>query len=440
MSTSATPAPDQLPVETTATTTATPDATNPLTFEERQHARNLGIAYIVLAGISAIVLTGHGGTATFNLDGDRSFGLPAQPLAWFVAASLAVVAGVQLWRGFGKWTNVVLALSSVLIFMSFLAWAAAGREFSFIGMLASAVTFSTPLVFGACAGIMCERSGVVNIAIEGLLLNGAFTSAFVGSLASGWPGMGPKSGFWIGVVAAMITSAMFAWLLAWLAIRFKVDQVIVGFFINFFVLGLTSFLSSRVLTENPDYNDTPTLAAWNVPLLERIPVLGQILFQQTVFVYGAYVLVAVFTWFLFRSKWGLRTRAVGEHPRAADTLGVNVLRLRYRNVILAGAIAGFGGSWWTATLGRFNENITNGRGFIALAVVIVGRWHPVGALCAALLFGLFDSVADKLSLLNTGLPSEFIKMTPYLMTIVVVAGFVGRSRGPKAAGQPYESQ
>jgi general nucleoside transport system permease protein len=421
-------------------TESTGSTATPLTFEERRHARNIGIAYLVLAGLTAIFLTRHSGTATFNLDAGRSFGLPAQPLAWFVASSLAVVAGVQLWRGFGKWTNTVLAMASLLIFMSFLAWAAAGRQFSFIGMLASAVTFSTPLIFGACAGIMCERSGIVNIAIEGLLLNGAFTSALVGSVASGWPGMGPKSGFWIGVLAAMITSALFAWLLAWLAIRFKVDQVIVGFFINFFVLGLTSFLSSRVLTENPDYNDTPTLGAWKIPLLERIPVLGQILFRQTVFVYGAYVLVVVFTWFLFRTKWGLRTRAVGEHPRAADTLGVNVLRLRYRNVIMAGAIAGFGGSWWTATLGRFNENITNGRGFIALAVVIVGRWHPVGALSAALLFGLFDSVADKLSLLNTGIPSEFIKMTPYLMTIVVVAGFVGRSRGPKAAGQPYESQ
>jgi ABC-type uncharacterized transport system permease subunit len=355
VSTSTPSSPEQVPVETTATTTATPDgaAITPMTFEEKRHARNLGIAYLVLAGITAIFLTGHSGTATFNLDAGRSFGLPAQPLAWFVAASLAVVAGVQLWRGYGKWTNVVLAMSSLLVFMSFLAWAAAGRDFSFIGMLASAVTFSTPLIFGACAGIMCERSGVVNIAIEGLLLNGAFTSAFVGSLASGWPGLGPKSGFWIGVLAAMITSALFAWLLAWLAIRFKVDQVIVGFFINFFVLGLTSFLSSRVLTENPDYNDTPTLGAWKIPLLERIPVLGQILFRQTVFVYGAYALVVVFTWFLFRSKWGLRTRAVGEHPRAADTLGINVLRLRYRNVIIAGAIAGFGGSWWTATLGRF---------------------------------------------------------------------------------------
>ena len=401
-----------------------------LSFEDRRHARNLGITYLVLASLAALVLTRHEGIATFNLDAGRSFGLAAQPLAWMAAGSLAVLGGVQLWRGFGRWTNTVLALASITMFMSFLAWAAAGREFSFVGMLASGVTFSTPLIFGACAGIMCERSGVINIAIEGLLLNGAFTAALVGSVTS----------FWTGVLAAMVVSALLAWLLAWLAIRFKVDQVIVGFFINFFVLGLTSFLSSRVMAEHPEYNDVPTLKTWKIPLLERIPVLGQILFRQTVFVYVAYVVVAAFTWMLFRTRWGLRTRAAGEHPKAADTLGINVIRLRYRNVILAGAIAGFGGAWWTATVGRFNENITAGKGFIALAVVIVGRWHPVGALCAALLFGLFDSVADKLSLLNTGLPSEFIKMTPYLMTIVVVCGFVGKSRAPKAAGQPYESQ
>jgi ABC-type uncharacterized transport system permease subunit len=415
---------------TTTIAPITDDTGSTLSFEERRHARNLGISYLVLAAVAAIFLTRHGGLARFNLDAGRSFSLSAQPVGWFAASALAVVAGVQLWRGFGKWTNVILALATVTMFMSFLAWAAAGREFSFVGMLASGVTFSTPLIFGACAGIICERSGVINIAIEGLLLNGAFTSTLVGSL---W-------GFWSGVAAAMIVSALLAWLLAWLAIRFKVDQVIVGFFINFFVLGLTSFLSSRVLTDHPDLNDVTTLRVWKIPLLERIPVIGQIAFRQTVFVYAAYVLVAAFTWFLFRTRWGLRTRAVGEHPKAADTLGVNVLRLRYRNVIIGGAIAGFGGSWWTATVGRFNENITAGKGFIALAVVIVGRWNPVGALCAALLFGLFDSVADKLSLLNTGIPGEFIKMTPYLATIVVVCGFVGRSRGPKAAGQPYESQ
>ena len=401
-----------------------------LTYQQRRQARNLGISYLVLAALALLFLRSHPGIARFKLDGGRSFGISAEPMAWFASISLAVVAGVQLWRGFGRFSNAVLSAACIVMFTSFMAWAAAGHQFSFVGMIASGITFSTPLIVGACAGILCERTGVINIAIEGLMLSGAFTSALIGSLTT----------FWVGVAAAMAMSALLAWLLAWLAIRFKVDQVIVGFFINFFVLGLTSFLSARVLRNNPSYNDVPTLRVWKVPLLHRIPVIGQILFRQTAFVYAAFALVAGFTWMLFRTRWGLRTRAAGEHPRAADTLGVNVLRLRYRNVIIAGAIAGFAGSWFTATVGRFNENITAGKGFIALAVVIVGRWHPVGALGAALLFGLFDSVADKLGILNTGIPSEFVKMTPYLATIVVVCGFVGRSRSPKAAGQPYESQ
>ena len=401
-----------------------------LTFQERRQARNLGISYLVLAAIAMMFLRSHEGVARFKLDGGRSFGISAEPMAWFAAIALAALAGVQLWRGFGRWRNVVLALASVLMFMAFMSWAAAGHQFSFVGMIASGVTFSTPLIVGACAGILCERTGIINIAIEGLMLCGAFTSALVGSVTT----------FWLGVAVAMLASALLALLLAWLAIRFKVDQVIVGFFINFFVLGLTSFLSARLLRNNPGYNDVPTLRIWKVPVLRRIPVLGQVLFSQTAYVYVAFALVAGLTWMLYRTRWGLRTRAAGEHPKAADTLGVNVLQLRYRNVVIAGAIAGFGGSWFTATVGRFNENITAGRGFIALAVVIVGRWHPIGALGAALLFGFFDSVSDKLGILNTGIPSEFVKMTPYIATIVVVCGFVGRSRSPKAAGQPYESQ
>lgn len=411
---------------------AVPDETGaaPLTFQQRRQARNLGVSYLVLGAMALLFLRSHEGIARFKLDGGRSFGISAQPMAWFAAIALAVLAGVQLWRGFGRWSSVVLVLASVMMFMAVMAWAAAGHQFSFVGMIASGVTFSTPLIVGACAGILCERSGVINIAIEGLMLSGAFTSTLVGSITT----------FWVGVLAAMAASALLALLLAWLAIRFKVDQVIIGFFINFFVLGLTSFLSARLLRNNPGYNDVPTLRVWPVPLLHRLPFIGQIFFQQTVFVYAAFALVAGLTWMLYRTRWGLRTRAAGEHPKAADTLGINVLRLRYRNVVIAGAIAGFGGSWFTATVGRFNENITAGKGFIALAVVIVGRWHPIGALGAALLFGLFDSVADKLGILNTGIPSEFVKMTPYLATIVVVCGFVGRSRPPKAAGQPYDSQ
>jgi len=399
-------------------------------FEQRHRARNLGIAYAILAVLTAAIFTQRGGSATFGLDEGRTLGVAAQPVAWLVAGMLAALAGAQLWRGFGRWQNAILAVVTVSFLFSFLAWAAAGRQFAFVGMLQQAVTFSTPLIFGALAGILCERSGVINIAIEGLLLNGAFTATLVGSVTT----------FWLGVGAAMATGALLALLLAWLAIRFKVDQVIVGFFINFFVLGVTSFLDSRILVENQGYNDVDTLRPWRIPLLQDIPVIGDILFEQTVYVYAAFASVAVLAWALFRTRWGLRTRAVGEHPRAADTLGVDVNRQRYRNVVLAGAVAGFGGSWWPATVGKFNENITGGRGFIALAVVIVGRWHPVGALCAALVFGFFSALQDKLSFLRTGIPGEFIDMTPYLATIVVVCGFIGKARAPKAAGQPYESQ
>ncbi|HRD99788.1 MAG TPA: ABC transporter permease, partial [Ilumatobacteraceae bacterium] len=318
----------------------------------------------------------------------------------------------------------------VLFIMSFLAWAAAGGRFAFVGMLAQMVKFATPLVFGALAGILCEKSGVVNIAIEGMLLQGAFTSVLVGSLTA----------FWVGVVAAMVVGALFAWLLAWLAIRFKVDQVIVGFFLNFLILGLTSFLDGRVLSKNPHYNNVTTVRPWNVPLLERIPVIGAIFFRQTIYVYIAYIAVFFLAWAFAKTRWGLRTRAVGEHPKAADTLGVNVNRTRYRNVIMAGALAGFGGSWYIADIGKFRENMVGGRGFIALAVVIIGRWSPIGALAGATTFGFFIALQDKLGILKTGLPSEFVAMLPYIATIVVVAGVGGKSRAPKAAGQPYESQ
>ena len=398
--------------------------------EQIKRARNLGIVYLILAAVTAWRLTSHAGTATFNLSGGRSFGVAAAPLAWIVAASLAVMGGVQLARGLGRWQSAALAAAAIVFIFTLLAWAAAPNSFAFVGMLTQGITYSTPLIFGAMAGIMCERSGIVNIAIEGLLLSGAFTSALVGSVVS----------FWVGVAAAVVVGALFAWFLAWLAIRFKVDQVIVGFFINFFVLGLTSFLGNRILSVDEAYNQVPTLKSLNIPLLHKIPVIGRILFEQTIFVYIAFALVFVLAWAFASTRWGLRTRAIGEHPRAADTLGVNVNRLRYANVIAAGGVAGFGGAWWTANVGRFNENITNGRGFIALAVVIVGRWSPTGALVGALVFGFFDAMESKLSFLKTGIPGEFIQMTPYLATIIVVAGFVGRSRAPRAAGQPYESQ
>jgi simple sugar transport system permease protein len=243
------------------------------------------------------------------------------------------------------------------------------------------------------------------------------------------------------VFVGIATGVALAAVLAVLSIRYKVDQVIVGFAINFFALGITSFISFRVLVPNPELNSLRPVQPIRIPLLADIPFIGEVLFVQTIFVYFTYVAVALTTWALYRTKWGLRTRASGEYPKAAGTLGVRVLRLRYQNLLLAGAVAGIGGAWWPiGTVGRFDQNITGGRGFIALAAVIFGRWHPVGAFTGALVFALAEAVRLKIGNFDTGIPSEFLIMAPYVVTLVVVAGFIGASRAPKAAGQPYDEQ
>jgi simple sugar transport system permease protein len=315
--------------------------------------------------------------------------------------------------------------------MSFLSWATSGESFSLVGMLQDTVSRSVPITLGALAGILCERSGVINIAIEGMLLAGAFTGAVGASLTN----------LWFGTIIAMLTGMLLAWILAVFSIKYRVDQVIVGFAINFFALGITSFLSFRVLVPNPDYNSLVPVKPISVPLLSKIPFIGQILFAQTIFVYFSFAAVALLTWAMYRTRWGLRTRAAGEYPKAAGTLGVDVIKLRYRNLMIAGAVAGIGGAWWPiGTVGRFDQNITGGRGFIALAAVIFGRWHPVGAFSGAIVFALAEAVRLKIGNFDTGIPSEFLLMAPYLVTLVVVAGFVGASRAPKAAGQPYDEQ
>ncbi|MDH3308149.1 MAG: ABC transporter permease, partial [Acidimicrobiia bacterium] len=263
---------------------------------------------------------------------------------------------------------------------------------------------------------------------EGMLLGGAFTGAVVGSVTNKW----------IGTISAVLVGAALAWVLAVLAIKYRVDQIIAGVVINIFVLGLTSFLTSQLLVSSPELNDAPIFSTWKIPLLGDIPFIGPVLFHQSMFVYGTFVLVAAISFGLFRTRWGLRSRAVGEHPKAADTLGIDVYRTRYRNVILGGMIAGFGGAWFTlGSVGRFDENMTGGRGFIGLAAMIFGRWHPVGAFAAALVFGFADSLQQKLAILQTPIPSEFLLMAPFLVTIIVVAGVVGKARPPAADGQPY---
>jgi ABC-type uncharacterized transport system permease subunit len=237
---------------------------------------------------------------------------------------------------------------------------------------------------------------------------------------------------------AIAVGGLFGFLLAALVVTHRVDQIIAGVAINVFVLGLTSYVTSQVLTRYRYLNDAPVFRPIPIPYLSDLPVIGPVLFRQNIFVYGALIMVAIATYYLFHTRHGLRARAVGEHPEAADTLGLNVYRIRYWNVTVAGMVAGFGGAWFTlGSVGRFDEGMTGGRGFIGLAAMIFGRWHPVGALMAALVFGFADSLQQKLAILQTPIPSEFLAMAPYIATIVLVAGLIGRARAPAADGKPY---
>jgi simple sugar transport system permease protein len=354
--------------------------------------------------------------------------LNTRTLAFVVAGILAFLGGIQLRRSSEKRTNIVLSAGLFFFIFAFLAWAAAGKSFSLVGMLRSTVILSVPVTLGALSGIMCERVAIINIGIEGQLLASAFAATILGS----------AFGLWAGVIGALVVGALLGAFLAWLAIRFQVDQIIAGVVINIFALGMTSFLATRVLGEAQDLNSAPQFAAIKIPFLADIPFLGSIFFNHNFFIYLMFFLVIILHLGFFYTRWGLRSRSVGEHPRAADTVGINVFLIRYRNVILGGLIAGLGGAFLSLTqISRFEENMTAGIGFIALAAMIFGRWKPFGALAAGLVFGFARALQQKLGILATPIPSEFLLMTPYLVTMIVVAGVVGRATPPAADGQPY---
>jgi simple sugar transport system permease protein len=374
------------------------------------------------------------GSATFRLSLPRdviqvpNLLVPAAPFIYIVAGILAFFGARQFMRGGARWSSILLGIGLLLVVAAFLVWAADGTSFSLTGVLESTVVRAVPIALGGLAGVLSERVAVVNIGIEGMLLSGAFTGAVVGSLFGGV----------IGIVGAMLVGGLFGFILGALVITYRVDQIIAGVAINLFVLGMTSYVSSQVLTEHRELNNAPVFRAWPIPFLSDIPVIGPVLFQQNVFVYGAFIMVMIATYYLFHTRSGLRARAVGEHPAAADTLGIDVYKVRYVNVTIAGMVAGFGGAWFTlGSVGRFDEGMTGGRGFIGLAAMIFGRWHPVGALLAALVFGFADSLQQKLAILQTPIPSEFLAMAPYIATIILVAGLIGRARPPAADGKPY---
>ncbi len=344
-------------------------------------------------------------------------------------AVLGAVGGLLLIRG-KKSPAAGTAIAGVALMMGFLCWAAAGKFIPLTGMLQGSLLLAVPLVFGSMSGLLCERSGVINIAIEGQLLAGAFASGVVASLT--------HKTTW-GLLVAPLAGALISLLLATFAIKFSVDQVILGFVLNVLVIGLTDFLYKKLLIPyQSTWNSGPSFSHIEIPLLGKLPILGPIFFNQTIIVYLMYLIVSLITYSLFKTKWGLRTRSVGEHPTAADSVGIDVNKLRFRNVLIAGLVSGLGGAYFTiGSVGSFGKEMTAGAGFIALAALIFGKWTPMGAVSAALLFGFADNLQGTLSIIGVSIPSEFMLMIPYVATIIAVSGLVGRVRAPKADGIHY---
>ncbi|WP_394278901.1 ABC transporter permease [Microbacterium sp.] len=358
--------------------------------------------------------------------------LPADGTAWFAVVVMALVTvAAAFFTTRGRRTPLWLtAVFGVVLVIGFLAWASAGATLPVVSLLAGSIALATPLVFGALGGVIGERVGVVNIAIEGQLLAGAFSAAVASSL-TGSP--------WAGLVAAMVAGVLVGLVLSVFAITYYVNQVIVGVVLNVLVIGLTTFLYRQVLVPNSDTLNSPELfRTVSIPLLSEIPIIGPVLFRQSVIVYVMFLAVFLVWYGMYRTRWGLRLRAVGEHPQAADTVGIKVARTRYVNMMLAGAVAGMGGAFYTlVSVPAFNREMTAGAGFIALAAVIFGKWDPLRATLAALLFGFATNLQGILSVIGSPVPSQFMLMLPYLVTIFAVAGVVGRSRPPAASGVPY---
>ena len=348
-------------------------------------------------------------------------------------ALLSLLIGiVQLARGFGKATNALMGLVFLFFIFSFLTWQASDKSLNLAGMLSSAVLLAVPITLGAFTGILCERAGVVNIAIEGMMLMSAMVGALMGSLTNS---------LWLGLLFGVLSSVLLSALHAVLSIRYKIDQIISGTVINIFSAGLTSFLSQKFLQVHQELNNPPMFSRVEIPGLANIPVIGPIFFNTNFFVYLMFILLVVLQVALFSTRWGLRVRSVGEHPKAADTLGINVIRTRYMAVLLGGVLAGLAGAFFTlGSVGRFDEGMTAGKGFIGLAAMIFGNYSPIGALGAGFLFGFADSLGSKLSLLGSTIPSTLMSTAPYLITMIVLAGFIGKGHVPAADGVPYDKE
>jgi ABC-type uncharacterized transport system permease subunit len=408
----------------------------PLT-TERRHVAAATFAVLGLIDIVVFGLLAHAGDAGFALS-QPGLGIaipvvriPAAPACYLLGAVCLGLAVLRVTVPFGRRAKrIAIAVALVCFVLALLCWADAGAiPLNLIVIVQGTWVQAIPLVLGALAGCLCERSGVINIAIEGQLLFGAFSAAIVASAFGG---------IWVGLIAGSLTGGLVGLVLAVFAITFLMDQIILGVVLNVLALGMTNYFFDRLMSTNPNYNVGNTFGAIKIPGLAQIPVIGPIFFDSNIFLYITYAAIIVIQIALFRSRWGLRVRAVGEHPTAADTVGIPVLWTRYRNVILGGLIAGIGGAFLTVgSVGQFTPGMSSGFGYIALAALIFGRWTPLGATAAAVLFGFSLELALVLPTVNAVLPAPIMNMAPYVATIIAVAGLVGKVRAPKADGQPY---
>ncbi len=398
------------------------------------------IALMAAAGIILLALGKQGLQSTFVLTSQRAGVTIAAPDLILPSFTSLIILGVvsagigfwQVFRGFKKSDWVVIIVAGLAI-LAFLIWATTSKSLNLTGMLVSSTIRATPIALAALSGIYSERSGVVNIGIEGMMLLGAFSSVVFASITQN---------MLVGVIAGILAGMVLGALHAVLSIKYKVNQIISGTGIIILALGLTSYLQRSVLNTFPYLNQPgPAIPAFPIPWLWKIPVLGPVFFNLSPIIYTLFVLLIVTQVLMNKTRWGLRVRSVGEHPKAADTLGINVFRIRYISVLISGAIAGLAGTYISiGAAGRFNEGMTAGKGFLGLAAMIFGNWNPFGAFAGSLIFGFFDSWQEKLALLQVGIPVDLLGMAPYIATMIVLAGFVGRSRMPAADGQPYEKE
>ncbi len=415
------------------------------TWRDRIRVTRQGIFGVLFIVFGAILIAASGGYAPETIT-RLTFGrnlpqlnVPTAPyviaigLLWIAGGLFAVFAPMRFERAKHTW----MLINGLLVLPTVIVLAAAGNSTNVTQLLQGSVRLATPIVMGALAGIWCERSGVVNIAIEGMMLTGA-CFGFVAFTLLGSSLTTPVAQF-IGVLTAVAAGGLMATLHAWLSITFKTNQIVSGTVINILAVGVTSFVRREVLLSSEAGRET--LQPIVIPVLSDIPIVGEIFFSGRPIFYAMFIILITTHIILFYTRWGLRTRAVGENPKAADTLGINVIRNRWINVLIGGMIAGLGGAWFSLEqIGSFDDNMTAGTGFIGLAAMIFGKWMPFGAFSGGLLFGFSDALGARFQLLGVTVPSQFLQMVPYAVTIIVLAGLVGRAVAPKADGVPYEKE